>query len=240
VPSNSSEPEKIFIPDPKGYQAQQAPDGHPRQCQAKLRKKNGKKCNRWAMTGARFCHLHGGRRSANNNVRIGHLPMWYSKHLSKTIAEAIEESLAVDPSEQLSLYEELAIMRHTATTAVTLYSKAHEVQDPKKRDEAIAAAGALLQEAMRSVASMCEAAGRVESNKKDKFSIHNLHYVVNRIVQISHKVFHDQPDKAKEFERLIRSEVKLADDVSGTSITPDQDVIDMDMTIPKCATRDPL
>jgi len=158
--------------------------------------------------------------------------MFYAKDLSTTIAQAVEEHLQTDPSEQLALFEELALMRHTASSALKLYSAAMTTNDLQTQ----ATAAELVRHVLGEVARMCEAASRVQAAGKDKFSIHNLAYVVTRITKIAYKVFGDDEEgmqKARQFEELIRNEVKLARDVEGTTITPDADVVEMDETIPR-------
>jgi hypothetical protein len=208
-------------------------DGHPDQCTAKAIRTR-QRCRRWRMLGATKCHIHGGRRELKAAVRIGHLPRFYSKHLSKTLNDAVEEALAYSPQEQISLFEELAITREMAGDALKAWAAAKALPDSNVKKQAyLQASSMLVREVLDHVRTFCESAARIQAMGKDKFSIHNLQAVVNQIVRISYDVFGDDLEKAQQFERAIAEHVRLAEQNQGTLITPDQDVIDMDSTIPR-------
>lgn len=92
------------------------PDDHPRRCQAKARGSQDR-CKRWALVGSNYCQFHGGRRT--HTVKKG-LPYRYSKHLGPKLREAVDEFLAQPHHDQISLYEELAMLRLAATQAIRL------------------------------------------------------------------------------------------------------------------------
>lgn len=214
------------------------PEGHDRQCHTYIKKKR-RRCQRWAITGSDHCQFHGGHRAQSAVSRTRLLPVFYKYNLCKTLEEAVQEATGVDPSEQLGLFEELALMRVAANEAVQLYGIAMMVQasdetPQAKVDQLRINAAELMKGALREVANMCEAAARVNGVSADKFSIHNLNYVVHQMVSIAYDVFGpEHEDLAQAFEERLQKHVKLAKQTGGTQITPDADVILMDETIPK-------
>jgi len=201
---------------------------HPRRCQARLKARGGEQCKNWALKGVRYCKFHGGRLAQKRGqIRTSHLPKFYRHVLSKTLAEAVDEMLGVAPEEQLSLFEELAIMRKMAGDAIQLYTLAEE----KKKNEAKVAAAELMRVALKDVVSVCESAARVSALGKDKISIHDIQYIINQIVRVAHDTLEETD--ARRFEKALHTHVRLpVKDQTGTDITPDMDVSDMDVTIP--------
>jgi len=147
--------------------------------------------------------------------------------LKGTLQDVIEEQLGASPSEQLSLFEELALMRVTAAQVVALWGAADSGADA----DAKVVAGALMRDALKDVITTCQAAAHIESQARDKFSLHALHHIINQIVRIAHECFEDDP-RAKHFKQLIQEKIKMPMEQTGTLLTPDQDVTDMDDTIP--------
>jgi hypothetical protein len=176
------------------------------------------------VIGSRFCTSHGGRLK-RKPVRITNLPKFYSVHLSKTLQEAVEEALDSAPEDQLNLYEELAVMRASAADICKMY-------DACPNDKTRMAAGGLLRDTMQEVARLCESAARVRASANDKLSIHNLSVVIAQVVRCAWEVFGDDEERAQQFEDLIREKVRMPEETRGTSITPDQDVMDMDASVP--------
>jgi len=201
------------------------PLNHPRRCQAKRR--CGEQCKRWAIKTRRFCQFHGGR-CAGKGRGIADLPSIYRKHLKGAIQKAVEAQLDSPPSEQLSLFEELALVRVTAAQVVALWGAAHETENA----EAQIAASVLMRDALKDVISTCQAAAHIDAVAKDKFSLSAIHHIVNQIVRLAYEAFGDDP-RAKDFEILINSKIKVPIEHTGTLLTPDQDVTDMDDTVPQ-------
>jgi len=197
------------------------PEDSPYRCQAKRR--CGEQCKRWALKESSYCQFHGGR--GNSRTRTDHLPAFYAKRLTKTLQAAIEEQLEQAPHEQLQLFEELALMRVYARDAVILYNAAVD----KGSEELRLSAGALMAQVLGDVAKMCQSASNVSLAGKDKVSIHNIEYVVGQIVRILYQTLDDED--AQRVEERIRSDLKVYDQ-TGTTITPDQDVLAMDATVP--------
>lgn len=160
-------------------------------------------------------------------MRVKLLPRFYSKELTDTLRDYVEESLGSAPHEQLNLFEELAIMRATTAETIKLFSAAQQSSDQETR----VAAAVLVQDALKSVVSTCEAAARIEASGKDKISVHSVAHVVGQIVRIAYAVFGNEAE-VKVFETQIREEVKIIGEKSGTDLRPDVDVTSMDSTIP--------
>lgn len=154
---------------------------------------------------------------------------FYSKYMTRTVREAVEDALAVSPQEQLQLFEELALMRTLAGESIKLYSAAKETG----KQPVIDTAAMIMQQQLNEVVRTCEAAARIDASAKDKVSVHTIHHFVDQIVRIAFDSFGDDP-KAKEFEHLIRTQLKLPRSGNdGTSLTPDMDVTEMDSSVPK-------
>lgn len=212
----------------------QPSEDSPRRCLGTSRL-TGEQCKRWALRGVTRCQRHGGRmqqKAQQGHGRVEYMPGWYRDALGPTIAEALDKLTCGSASEQLQLFEELALMRHAAQDAVKLYAAAQRVTG----DNALSVrteAAAIMQAQLREVAKICESAARVDAMAKDKFSIHAVQLLINQMVRICAQVFKDHEDLVKTFERRIREEVKLpTSDAVGTSITPDAEVREMDSTVP--------
>lgn len=165
--------------------------------------------------------------------------MFYSKVLGPTLSEIVKDAVGQSPTEQLAVFEELALIRAAALPAVAMYDKLKENQSlpPEKKQEALLAAGQIMTAHLKEVISTAEAASRLLNAGKDKFSVHNLQFVVNQIVVAFGEVCGtEHQDLAEQLEAICRNHLKLvAQDPSaqGTELTPDQDVMDMDGTVPK-------
>lgn len=201
---------------------------HPRRCQARTKKP----CRMYACRDSRFCPRHGGKKNSyRDGVRVAHLAKFYSRHLTGTLKDYVESVLGESPESQLNLFEELAIFRHTTCEAIKLYDLAQASDKPETR----MAAAVMVREQLAEVGELAERAARVEAAMRDKVSVHNLQYLVNQLTRIMHDVCekHDRRDIAEEFERLVSDRVKVAGTVQGTTLTPSQDVREMDDLIPR-------
>jgi len=218
------------------------PDGHPRQCQTRMARHNGRQCRRWALKGSNYCQFHGGRTAKKRGiVRIDTLPHFYSKHLSKSLAESIKAALEEAPREQVAIFEELALMKETVKPTLLMWDAAMtkleaQADDPQVREAALAAqaaAGALLRDQLKEVAGLAEAANRIMLQGKEHYSIHSLMHIVNQIIKISYDVFEDDIERAERFEMLVRERIRMPVENKGTMSTPDLDVAEMDSTVPR-------
>lgn len=208
------------------------PEGHPRQC--KRERRTGHRCRKWAITGSDYCQFHGGS-GQRCKVRNNHLPMFYSKYLTATLNEALEAQLELDSHEQLNLQEELALMRLTCGQAIAMFGAANELpKDKENRDEVIMNASLIMRDALQSVAQMCKDAAAVESSRKDAITPMDLKQIVNQLVRLLYTVCgEDNEDIARRFELRVKDEIRLPNDVEGTTLNPTQDVMEMLNSIPK-------
>jgi hypothetical protein len=221
----------------------QAPEGHPHQCVATARG-TGLRCRRFAVNGGTRCINHNGRQDKHNRRKryiVGRLPVWYRKVLNVNLAKFVEEQTEQARAVQVEVFDELALFRAEAVRSVALYSAADSLQDDNpKKGALLESAGALMRERLEQVVKVAETAARIYNAGKDKLSAGNLQGVVDQITLIAYEVLQDQPDKAAEFANLIRTKLTVQDAVEGTSLTPDQDALDMDGTVPRRPVEDPL
>lgn len=225
------EASKTGKPTLKGWFKGAPPEGHARQCKRVLR--SGNRCRKWALTGKDNCQFHGGRRKSH--VRNHHLPMFYSKYLTQTLNEAVEAQLEMSSDEQLSLQEELALMRVSSCDAVKLFSDAKSLPDahPDKL-ELVTAATAEMQASLQAIAAMCKDAVSIEAARRDLITPMHLKLVVNQLVRLLYVVCGVEHEAiAREFETKVETELRLPSDTKGTDLTPEKDVQEMLNTVPK-------
>lgn len=197
------------------------------QCEAK--RKNGKRCRKYKLKGARTCEFHGGRtgQRARERVRVDHLPRFWSKQLGPTLTAYVREITDSPPEDQTALYEHLALMQHAAGPAIALYDLACTKDNLMLQVEA----SQLMKTALKDCANLAEQIVRINAAAKDKISVHHIEYVVNQIVRIIYENV-GEPE-GRIVEKAIREKVKLPKSgVEGTSITPDMDATEMDGSIP--------
>jgi hypothetical protein len=197
------------------------PYDHERRCKATRR--CGLRCERWALKGSNYCQFHGGRRKGQGKYWTQSVSRFYKRALTESLEAALSEHTAMKPDDQLALFEELALVRESASAHVKIYAAALETG----KQDTILAAGELMALSMQRVAEMCKAAASVNSTQKDKFSIHDLNYIIEQIVRISYDCFKDE-DLVNVFAHRVRTELQLHEKDRGTSITPDQEVTEMD------------
>lgn len=230
------EPTKYAIEDPTWDQ--NFPEKY--RCTAKSRM-TGNRCRKRCVNGSDRCktHLRNRRLGEAYKQVFARMAPFYKKHLSATLAQALEQAVAAPIHEQTSMYEELHLMRGVAGRAVELWSRAHDVQDEAKRGPMLDMAGQIMSDALERVGRMAEQAARISSMGKDKFSVHNLQAVVYQITVIAQAVLKDHPELAKEFETRIRTQIVLPTEAKdGTSSLPGEDEEDMDDTVPLTPDED--
>jgi hypothetical protein len=194
-------------------------EDHQRRCQGI--RYCGVQCRRWAIRGSNFCQFHGGRRSPKYWSQ--HVSRFYKRALTQTLTDALQQSLELKPDDQFNLMEELALMRQVASQYVTVYGAALE----SGKQDLILSSGELMALALNQVANICKLAASVHSEQKDKFSIHDLNYVIEQIIRISYDCFKDD-DRCNKFAMMIRDQLDIRSKAQGTTITADQAVRDMD------------
>ena len=157
-------------------------EGHPRQCRAKSQVTR-RRCRRWALVGKLYCQFHGGRRGATNRTGRFKLPSFYSKYLGPKLSERVAELLTRPHSEQVSLYEELAVARATACEALKLSQPLFdEEQSSQLKSETKALMMQTLAQAMSSVKDLVVAAAKIEKDSDTTVSIKVMNLVVQQIV----------------------------------------------------------
>lgn len=213
---------------------------HPRRCQAKL--KRGR-CKHWAMKGIAYCKFHGGAaiKHAKDKLTVTQPRpkdmarlRFYSKRLGPKLEEFVSQCIEQPESEQLQLFEELALMRSLAGEAIQLFSAASELpENNSRRADLILNAGMVMQTALEQVRVMAKTASDINAAARDKFSVHALHDVKMQLLRIVDAAFGHDDEGLQTFARLVESQLRLPKvGVEGTTITPDSDVMQMDELIP--------
>lgn len=209
-----------------------APNDERYQCHATRR--CGIRCRKWALKGSKYCQFHGGRRSRDIPVRTAELPVFYSHRLTKTLNEMVEDHLSLDPNEQLSLLQELALMRQAASEAVALYSAATKSDSSETRN----AAAMIMVDALKNVQTMCQAATSVEATRKDRLDGFALKTVIAQVARIAYDCFGDTED-ARRFEDMLRETIKVPGEVEAAKVSPDEQVrMMMEVTIGNAPSQD--
>ena len=104
------------------------PADHERRCQGKSNVRKAR-CEKWALTGSKYCQFHGGRQRV---VKVGRMKRVYSQHLGPTLKKRLEEMLDASHDDQVQLYEELALSRIMAQEAVALADIALSSADDRR------------------------------------------------------------------------------------------------------------
>jgi len=205
-------------------------DRNRRQCE-KIRA-CGLRCRKDAHYGTNVCVTHGARRRISDcgiNGKLRVLPRFYRKVLSHTLLEAVQAQLEYDTSEQLSLLEELAIMRALASNTLTLYAKAEETTNP----EAMMSASLLVRDALKEIRDLCESASRVENSRKDVITPLALRSIVQQIIILMYEVCGDENEHlARALETKINEEVRVPAEMRPTMLDPTTQVANMIASIP--------
>jgi len=166
-------------------------------------------------------------------VSLKTLPSFYGQQLGPTLKVYLEKSLDLDPSEQLSVLQELGLMRHRATSAVGLYSAAVEALSGKDTDtarEAVSSAADMMASALRDVAEMARVASLIRASNDDKIDAAGLNVFIQQVLRIIFWHLGDHPDIAKAIERDMREEIRMPV-TKGTAPTPAEvaaDIVEID------------
>ena len=211
-----------------GLTAEERPDEF--RCTVILR--TGLRCGMWAKRGHDRCWKH--MQHAGNlyiSKPEARLPSAYGKHLHGAVKDRIAELLQSSRSEQIELYEELALMRDMAGNAVGLYC---QVAESSASAEQLQSAGMLMADALKEVGSLADKIATIEAKSADTLTVHTLNGAVSQIVNIFFQVCGDEyVDLAKVVEQRIRSEVVLPiAEAKAGNIKPGDDVAAMNAMIP--------
>lgn len=152
----------------------------------------------------------------------------YSKYLGTALADKIKEAQE-GPLDDLR--EEFGAIRVCALQAAQMYEVV--THPDAKADEATkCGAAAIMREAMMSVIEAAERISRVQ--QKGAIDPQVLNLVVTQMITLAHGTFGGVAPVAliQQFADEIKAIRMPRTGEDGTLITPDQDVIDMDSTIP--------
>lgn len=206
-------------------------------------------CNKWALVGLRYCKLHN-HGNMSELKGVGRMPRIY-KFISRTLVDRVSAYEEMN-EEQISLKEEVNLYRASAEDAIEMYgmaldtreairAKLEETPDDEalreklgKLNELVDRAASSMRDVLGEVRSAVLDAAKVETMIGGRFSMSTVKSIIAQCAQLMYQVCgDDHPEIAAEFERKLHERVKVAEVVSGTSLTPDMDVLDMDDTIPR-------
>jgi len=189
---------------------------------------------------------------------------FYKNNLSKTLQEKLAECLEQDESEQTELLEELALVKNTVLDVAKLYDVAQhaeaqalqgclaaETQEARTRAEAarstaqeyVITTGQLLRDGIKDVADLCDKIEKHRALRREQtgISVHAVAYLAKEFTRQIYQVCGDNLEMARQFELATRN-IRLPDsraELVGTLITPDQDVLSMDATVPGVSPEGP-
>jgi hypothetical protein len=185
-------------------------------------RKCGLRCERWALKSKKYCQFHGGRKRGYEKDWLVRVAGFYRRSLTKALEDAVQESLAQKPDDVLNLFQELALTREAAQLSVRMYGAALETN----KQESILIAAELMAMHLQKVAEMCKAAAALHTEQREKFSVHDLNYIVEQIIRISYDTFKEH-ELVNHFALRLRREIQISK-AQATTITPDQEVLEMD------------
>jgi len=173
---------------------------------------------------------------------------FYGKVLTGTLREFVESCCNLEPHEQLALWEELALVRHSSLQSIAMYNLCctalpEETQEQKeKKLERVMQAADMMRVSIDQVARLSEKQANIVYQAKDKVTIHNIDYAVRQVVALMWDCFGDLgPEvlaRMQLLEARVRAEVKIAGTAEGTTLTPDMDAREMDSTVPRDESGD--
>ncbi len=143
------------------------------------------------------------------------MSQFYGQHVSKTLAEKIEEFCRA-PQEMTSLADEVAIARMNCAESLKLAAPCFDPSHPqaaKMNDTVKAQAIALLQESLNHVRFMVESMAKIENSARDKVSLSQMNYFVQAVMRIVKNRCEEagQGDLAKLIGEQL-SQIKLPED----------------------------
>jgi hypothetical protein len=185
-------------------------------------RKCGLRCERWALKSKKYCQFHGGRKRGKEKDWLVRVAGFYRRSLTKALNDAVQESLEQKPDDVLNLFQELALTREAAQLSVRMYGAALETD----KQESILIAAELMAMHLQRVAEMCKAAASLHTEQREKFSVHDLNYIIEQIIRISYDTFKDH-ELVNHFALRLRNEIQISK-AQATTITPDQEVLEMD------------
>ena len=205
------------------------------------KKSDGQPCRKWKARGYKYCWWHrrydsrprsvADRRLTKITSRADATSMFYGSVLGPKLKAVVEELTSRPAHEQLNVYEELQLIRSTGVQAVALYSAALETDNA----QSVMTAALLMRDSLAFIIEQTAKVAAIEDRAKDKISVHTVSMIVQQMTRIMHRVCGEEHrDIAERFTELVSEEVRLPSvgDTTGTSLTPDMDVTEMDATVP--------
>lgn len=166
--------------------------------------------------------------------------------LNPRLAARVQAELDKDPDEQLAIYEELALMRVHTSDYVKLYGDAVDAEehaiDTGQLEKIQAAkerrmrAGMLMTESIQQVTEACAKAVKIQNAQKDRFSIHDIKFILTHIERICNTVVGvDSPYLAEKFMRTVEEDLSIPRISSidrGTQLSIDETAAYFDHSVP--------
>jgi hypothetical protein len=167
------------------------------------------------------------------------MPLFYSSRLTKTLEARLVE-MEGHENDELQLREELHLTRVAAGEVVERFGQALELKELANDDatkakaaDLVELAGSAMCDVLKDVQEACLNATKVEALMAGKFSPRTMRTIIAQIVKIAWLCCGEEhQDIAERMERMIHEEIKVDEGSTGTFLTPDKDVLDMDATIP--------
>ena len=163
------------------------------------------------------------------------LPRFYADNLTKPLKSRLTESLSQSTDDQLSVLEELGLMRESAGVGVQCFDDAYnrwaEDKGNRKLREDAMVAGTMMHDGLDKVVKASKTASDIRNNAKTMFGVSDLYDIVDQMVGIMHEVCgSDNKRIAQNFEARVENELSFIQ--QKTRITPDMTVLTMDESIP--------
>lgn len=241
--------------DPTAYYSWDNPEGFWKgRCGAMITTSlTGRRCRKIAEpdTDPPRCATHLGinmLEKGHNNPKLlngeGYMTRFYYKTFKPKLAERVQELLEeAPPIEQLSINEELALIRQGASHAVAQYSDLLEKREKGEQisEHALMISADMMQDHLRKVIEAVESAGKLEEVKQKVAGtlVNCMNMVVTAVMRAAFDAFGDDcrmaTFKNKLDEHLVWRGLPAVsgEEPTGTLLTPDQDVIMMDSSVPR-------
>lgn len=227
-----------------------APDGHPRRCQIRARKgyqhlphhERPFTCRNYARKGYKYCRFHNHGNIKNSDHKTTKMPDAY-RVVSRTLMDRLKQLEGVE-GDALNLRKELSLTRASAFDAIEKYGVALDMHEAAKgtgkaeiisaAESVVASAADAMREVLKEVRDCALDAARIEALTSGSFSITSVRNIVIQCARLMYDVCGEEHQHlAVQFEQLLATKIKVSVGETGTSLTPDQDVREMDDTVPR-------
>lgn len=192
-----------------------------------------KPCKNLAVEGSIYCESCGGNLGAEKQMQMSKIKI-YRNSLGPTLKEFCEEVLSLPDHEQMRLNEEMSIVRGRLDEALKMRNIAYALpQDNQLRPAIIHNAESIVSECLNQVRIFAKDMAQINALSKDKFSAGAIQDVMGQFTRLIDLTFADCPEQLAKFRQLVETNIRLPQaGASGTLLTPDMDVQEMDATIP--------